>query len=137
MTAHNAKSIVFQVQSSSDAMVLLSNKLQDTSKVYEFGIGLSREGWTTTVIREAINGADVVSKYTTDILSDNEYRTFWISWEDDRTVQVGYGHRVNANFIVSLTNDAVNTTQISAIAMTSGTGCQASWRISSFQGLML
>ena len=137
MTSYNSKSIIFQVQTASDAMVAISSEdaEDDPTNVYEIGLGIPIDETVVSVIRRGIGGPDKVSEYTPDILSDSEYRTFWLSWETPETIECGRGHIVGMHTLVSWTDETIDTSKIDTVAITSGKNTKATWRISSFEGL--
>ena len=66
------------------------------------------------------------------IITDEEYRTFWISWQANE-ITVGLGHEIGLHEVLTL-NFGIDTTNVSAVAVTSGEDSEASWRISNFEG---
>nr|AEE61416.1 unknown [Dendroctonus ponderosae] len=76
----------FRVKAPHDAHVVLSNEAAEVDPMYEVFIG----GWgnSKSIIRKNRTKPDVAEVPTPNILSDGEFRGFWIRW-DDGTITVG------------------------------------------------
>ena len=90
--------IIFRVKAVSDAHITLTDTVNDYSRGYEVVIG----GWTNTqsAIRHPPAGNIVHQVATEDLLSGNEWRTFWISYNYGQ-IETGSGSDVGANRIMS------------------------------------
>lgn len=78
--------IQFRVKASNDAHVALTSQPHEGEPMYEVFIG----GWSNSksVIRKNRTKPDVAEVETPDILSGDEFRGFWIRWNDG-TLTVG------------------------------------------------
>ena len=84
-------SVVFGVRTCNDAILALSEEMQQVSNSYEIIIG----GYSNqrSEIRPNVQTVPVTWLDTPDILSCNETRFFWVSWEGG-VIEVGLGLRV-------------------------------------------
>lgn len=80
------RGVVFRVKAANDAHIALTTSEGESDPMLEVFIG----GWknTKSVIRKNRTKPDVVEQDTPDILTDGEFRGFWIRW-DGNTINVG------------------------------------------------
>ncbi|XP_071940974.1 macrophage mannose receptor 1-like [Antedon mediterranea] len=77
----------FDVKASNDVHIGLSSSPADASEMYEVVIG----GWgnQNSAIRRCIQCSNEVYVSTPNILNQNEFRGFWITWDDNGKISVG------------------------------------------------
>ena len=86
--------ITFAVKAQNDAILALSDQLENPTKSYEVVIGAN--GNTRTEIRSEIQTSSRKSALTPSVLNKDQFREFWISWNSG-VVSVGTGSQVNRN----------------------------------------
>ncbi len=121
--------IIFRIKAVSDAHILLTETINDFSIGYEVIIG----GWDNTQsgIRQPPYGDLVHEVPTEGLLSKDEWRTFWISY-DHGLVEAGSGTDVGANIILQWHADSPLT--INAITVSTAVNILADWEFSQFEG---
>ena len=87
--------IYFDIKSGKEAYISLSNQKYSLDDMYVVVIG-DRRGRQAS-IRKCLQCANVASKLLsqTEFLSDEEFRSFWVSWEDG-VIAVGRGDEAAA-----------------------------------------
>jgi len=83
--------VVFGVRTCNDAILALSEEMEKVSNSYEVVIG--GYGNKRSDIRSNVQSDAVARMDTPDIVSCNETRFFWVSW-DGGLIEVGLGLRV-------------------------------------------
>ena len=71
--------------------------------------------------------------YYPGVISDEEYRTFWISWKANE-IAVGFGHKIGLDMLLAYYASDPERMNINAVAITSAKYSEASWRISGIEG---
>ena len=127
-----SKSFVFQVKTGQNANIILSNKLQDITSVFEIVIGLDSDD--KIVMRKSINGVNDQVMSQPNVISPDEYRTFWISWSKGDQISIGLGHTTGVSELLSMPE--IDTTKIEAVAVTSGRLSKGTWRMTHFGGML-
>ena len=127
---------VFSVKAKSDANFLIAASSEVTrEKVYEVTIG--KDDNAVTVIRKGnhflgFDGNIKATGQTPGILSETEFRTFWVSWALG-DIQVGRGPEVGSNKIISWQdNDEFHS--IHALAVATDKGVTGQWEFYQLKG---
>ena len=124
LALRDSDSIVFHVKACSDAYILLSEMFDDTSNVYEIGIGTDKN--IHSEIRQKVDGIPYTSAWTPDILSCDEYRSFWIMWIEKMGLDVGRGSVIGAGRFMIFRD--LKGKNITAVSFSTGYGSTGSWR---------
>ena len=114
---------VFRVKAAESAMILLSATAERTDKyAYEVGIGVN--GNVNTWIRK--DEIIPIKIETRDILSANEFRTFWLRWEAS-DIELGRGSHVGVDSVIHWQDP--NPTAVHALSLASGGSATAQWEL--------
>ena len=125
LTEYANNDMVISVKACSDAHIILSPDVGNTEDVYEIALGIDDN--VHSVIRNTRGGTNHVIAWTEDILSCDEYRTFWIQWVNGSGIYVGEGPEVGVDEIFRFI-DLVGK-NIRAAGFSTGNGATGSWRI--------
>ena len=120
----NTTSMLFQVQASNDAHVLLSSIASDSdpAQLYEIVLG----GWADTgsAIRKVKQGYNYAWVSTIGLVSASEFRWFWVSWAGGK-IAVGQGQIVGQSVFMSYVDPTA--TPVNNIAFATGWGATGQW----------
>ena len=123
--------IIFRIKAASDAHILLTDEVNDYTKGYELIIGGWDNSQSAIKIPPHSGGTIVIEVPTPDILSANEWRTFWVTY-DHGLIETGSGSDVGANIILQYHVD--NPMTITAISVSGAVNYEADWEFSQFEG---
>lgn len=88
---------MFSVQCENDAHIVL-NEIPGMTQYNAYEVALGIEQNTVSVIMRNRGGPDIRRENTPNILSADEFRHFWISWDYTKgLVEVGKGVEVGSN----------------------------------------
>ncbi|XP_025408407.1 C3 and PZP-like alpha-2-macroglobulin domain-containing protein 8 [Sipha flava] len=90
----NRDGIVFEIQARKSAHILLSQERKPTSMMYQIVLGDLDNTISWIGRGKHGNGVHLTSRNTPGILSEEEPRTFWISWEKG-VLAFGYGQEIH------------------------------------------
>lgn len=90
----NRDGIVFELQARKSAHVLLSQERKPTAMMYQIVLGDLDNTISWIGRGKHGNGVHLTSRNTPGILSEEEPRTFWISWEKG-VLAFGYGQEIH------------------------------------------
>ncbi|KAL4132214.1 hypothetical protein QTP88_009415 [Uroleucon formosanum] len=90
----NRDGIVFEIQAKKSAHVLLSQERKPTTLMYQIVLGDLDNTISWIGRGKHGNGVHLTSRNTPGILSEEEPRTFWISWEKG-VLAFGYGQEIH------------------------------------------
>ena len=131
--AKELTSIVFKVEGSvaDEAHVgLFNNKAYmsnfDGNPFYEIIIGGSKN--TVTAIHKTGQPAIQAQDTGSDLISSEEFRSFWVSWEH-HVIAIGRGSKIGNNLIVSL-NDDPSPLPVNYVGFSSGHNNSHTWKFS-------
>ncbi|CAD5121951.1 DgyrCDS10412 [Dimorphilus gyrociliatus] len=117
----STNSLEFRIRAKSDAYIALAEEVgvvpPNPSTTYEIIIGKDNQ---RSVIRRSINSTDLEENQTPNILSDTLYKTFWLSWEENK-IQLGIGNRGVSQPIITLRNA---TRRVRSVHFAMSTSCQ-------------
>ncbi|ELU12990.1 hypothetical protein CAPTEDRAFT_64072, partial [Capitella teleta] len=116
-------SVILQVKACQNAYLALARSIDTVAHAYEIVIG----GWENqrSVIRATPHGEIEVEVETVGILSCEEHRTFWASWQDGH-VQVGEGAIVGDRRFMGWLNPN-KAWDVTAVGVSSGYEAEADW----------
>ncbi|CAH1794507.1 unnamed protein product [Owenia fusiformis] len=117
--------MIFDVQACSDAHLALAATSDDFSKnTYEIVIG----GWsgTKSVIRDARGGGVMAEAETLDIVTCEEFRSFWVSWKNG-LIEVGKGKTHGVGRFMFWTDP--NAHVVKALSLATGWGSRGKWTL--------
>ncbi|ELU12989.1 hypothetical protein CAPTEDRAFT_114549 [Capitella teleta] len=123
-------SISFKVKTCADAHLALSTDPMDVStNTYEVIIG----GWenTRSSIRRGIGGDQLQTASTPDVLSCDELRLFWVSWQEGR-IRAGQGNSLDHNILVEWVDP--EPMGVGIISVTTGWGSTGEWEFANILG---
>ncbi|XP_064595766.1 C3 and PZP-like alpha-2-macroglobulin domain-containing protein 8 [Liolophura sinensis] len=107
----------FTVRAVSSAHLRLTSVPGDTNHVVEILIG--GNGNSLSSISRGKSDSDQVTAHTPNVLTMEEYRAFWVSWEGGR-VRVGLGSHINYQQLMSLDLHEEHTVEYIGFATSSG-----------------
>lgn len=112
----------FRVRAPNDAHIALTTSASESDPMYEIFLG----GWGNqkSVIRKNRSKPDVVEVDTPNILSDGEFRGFWVRWESGT---VSAGREGETSPFMSWTDSEF--IPISYVGVCTGWGASGSWII--------
>ncbi|XP_025202403.1 C3 and PZP-like alpha-2-macroglobulin domain-containing protein 8 isoform X2 [Melanaphis sacchari] len=90
----NRDGIVFEIQAKKSAHILLSQERKPTTLMYQIVLGDLDNTISWIGRGKHGNGVHLTSRNTPGILSEEEPRTFWISWEKG-VLAFGYGQEIH------------------------------------------
>ncbi|VVC44077.1 Hypothetical protein CINCED_3A018912 [Cinara cedri] len=90
----NRDGIVFEIQAKKSAHILLSQERKPTTMMYQIVLGDLDNTISWIGRGKHGNGVHLTSRNTPGILSEEEPRTFWISWEKG-VLAFGYGQEIH------------------------------------------
>ena len=123
--------MVFQVKAGNDAHIGLAASVGNTdSRVYEVVIGGNNN--TQSFIRRSPQANNEVLAETKDILSANEYRTFWIRWANNN-LEVGEGSNIGVSKFMSW-DDISDPHSVTGLSLSTGWGATGDWQFSYITG---
>ena len=124
--------IVFRVKACNDAHIGLAAIVGNSeNRLYEVVIG--GQGNTQSYIRRTAQSTDDEAlAETPDILSCNEFRSFWIQWENNH-VEVGEGSVINQRRFINWA-DTTDPHGISALTLSTGWESTGDWQFSYISG---
>jgi hypothetical protein len=110
----------FRVRAPNDAHIALTSSASESDPMYEVFIG----GWGNqkSVIRKNRSKPDVVEVNTPNVLSDGEFRGFWIRWSNG---QINVGREGESDAFMSWTDSEY--VPINFIGVCTGWGASGSW----------
>ncbi|XP_076637383.1 uncharacterized protein LOC143349763 isoform X4 [Colletes latitarsis] len=116
------RQLQFRVKASNDAHVALTTGPQESQPMYEVFIG----GWgnSKSVIRKNKSKPDVAEADTPGILSNDEFRGFWIRWNDDA---LSVGKEGEASAFLTYTDSEPLT--VNHFGLCTGWGASGEWLI--------
>ncbi|XP_043254886.1 uncharacterized protein LOC122398776 isoform X2 [Colletes gigas] len=116
------RQLQFRVKAANDAHVALTTGPQDSQPMYEVFIG----GWgnSKSVIRKNKSKPDVAEADTPGILSNDEFRGFWIRWDDDA---LSVGKEGEASAFLTYTDSEPLT--VSHFGLCTAWGASGEWLI--------
>ncbi|CAH1161215.1 unnamed protein product [Phyllotreta striolata] len=119
---NNAGFVQFRVRAANDAHIALTTQAAECDPMYEIFIG----GWgnSKSIIRKNRTKPDVAEVPTPGILNPNEFRGFWIRWQNG-TISVGRENEVPP-FLSWNDYEPVN---IEYVGVCTGWGASGSWVI--------
>lgn len=114
--------VQFRIKAPNDAHIALSTAAAEVNPMYEVFIG----GWgnSKSIIRKNRTKPDVAEEPTPGILNENEFRGFWIRWQNG-TISVGRENEVPP--ILSWTD--YEQVPIEYVGFCTGWGASGSWLI--------
>ncbi|KAJ8949964.1 hypothetical protein NQ318_002371 [Aromia moschata] len=114
--------VQFRIKAANDAHIALSPAAAEVDPMYEVYIG----GWgnSKSIIRKNRTKPEVAEEPTPGILNPNEFRGFWIRWQN-RTISVGRENEIPP-FLSWTDYEDVN---IEYIGVCTGWGASGSWLI--------
>ena len=117
--------IIFDVMASNDAHIgLMADPNSGDDIEYEVAIG--SYGNQKVTLRTGIGQGQVDEVSAPDILKEDEFQTFWVSWKDG-FIQAGFGGMVGDNFLVEY-NDP-DAPMVKTISFMTGWGTTGRWRL--------
>ena len=123
-------SVVVQVKACSNAHILLSEVFGETANIYEIALGV--EDNKVSEIRQTVGGLGYTVAWTSDILSCDEFRTFWFMWVDGIGLDVGRGSTVGSERFMRFVD--LKGKDINAVSFSTGSGSTGQFRISNVGG---
>ncbi|XP_013402294.1 uncharacterized protein LOC106167937 isoform X1 [Lingula anatina] len=121
--------VVFGLKSSKDARIVLATVEENQAhKSYEIIIGGDEN--TTSEIKESEERQ--IIRPTKSILNKDVFKTFWISWSDDKLI-LGEGDQDTQRVVLEWDIPADKRHRVDAIAVSSGDENGAVWMIPEFQ----
>ena len=127
--------IAFRVCAMSDAHIALSSVYGDTSDgTYEIVLGA--ENNVKTLIRDGGQGDVMEWAPTRNILDDEDFQAFWISW-DRETVAVGRGMRRGEDCFLSWKVPQNKQHSVNCVSVSSGPGSPGKWEFIEYIGEIL
>ncbi|ELU10678.1 hypothetical protein CAPTEDRAFT_63764, partial [Capitella teleta] len=115
----------FSVKACNDAHIALSSNPGFTAEhTYEIVLGGASN--KKSFIRNETLSASLVSKDTPGILSCDEYREFWISWEHDM-IEVGTGTDTGRDMFMNYAGTSLFP--IHGLAVSTGWGAEGDWEL--------
>lgn len=116
----NGTSVTFSVKCHNDAHLCLSPVPEDTDSMLQVFIG----GWKNSQSGLRLGKHDDVARVDTpDIVSEEEFRTFWISW-DNGHIKVGHG----GDPTPFMTWNSPNPLAVAYLGYTTGWGSCGEWK---------
>ncbi len=109
MNVNGRNLLVVRVRACSDAHIALTfSRGQTAIMASEITLGYNKNDYT--ILRKVFCGDINVLKHTPNILSCNEYHSFWLHWASN-TISVGYGAYVGYGEILSYTDNTLHSIQ--------------------------
>ncbi|KAK9887116.1 hypothetical protein WA026_020563 [Henosepilachna vigintioctopunctata] len=117
----------FRVRASNDAHIALSPSAAETTPMYEIFIG----GWgnSKSVIRKNRTKPEVAEVPTPGILTDQDFRGFWVRWENGT---ISAGNEGEGSPFISFTD--YERVPIEYVGFCTGWGARGSWVIEQREG---
>lgn len=129
-TVKDKQWMLFSVKSCNDAHIALSSNPGFTAEhTYEIVLGGASN--KKSFIRNETLSASLVSKDTPGILSCDEYREFWISWEHDM-IEVGTGTDTGRDMFMNYAGTSLFP--IHGLAVSTGWGAEGDWELNLVPG---
>lgn len=130
---NNKTFITFMVKAAADAHVALSAVYGDVDrKTYEIVIGT--DGNTKSIIRYGAGGPIMVESMTMNILSEEEFRYFWVNWANNK-IEVGRGANYGVGAFLQWTIPPSKQFNINCLAVSTGTPSRGQWEFAELLGL--
>lgn len=121
------------VKAAADAHVALSAVYGDVDrKTYEIVIGT--DGNTKSIIRYGAGGPIMVESMTMNILSEEEFRYFWVNWANNK-IEVGRGANYGVGAFLQWTIPPSKQFNINCLAVSTGTPSRGQWEFAELLGL--
>lgn len=122
---NNKTFITFMVKAAADAHVALRAVYGDVDrKTYEIVIGT--DGNTKSIIRYGAGGPIMVESMTMNILSEEEFRYFWVNWANNK-IEVGRGANYGVGAFLQWTIPPSKQFNINCLAVSTGTPSRGQW----------
>lgn len=129
---NNKTFITFMVKAAADAHVALSAVYGDVDrKTYEIVIGT--DGNTKSIIRYGAGGPIMAESMTMNILSEEEFRYFWVSWANNQ-IEVGRGANYGVGTFLHWTIPPSKQFNINCLAVSTGTPSRGQWEFAELLG---
>ena len=125
LSTMNRDNLVFEVMATADASIALSY-LPSNFDVQTAEIVIGAHGNTRTVIRKEVNGEEMATVDSADVLSGSERRWFWVKWSGS-VISVGKGQTLDQDTLLSHT--VSDTLVISSLAVTTSGSTKGEWYI--------
>ena len=123
---------VFHVRACRDAHVIMSSLYgHGDNNSYEVVIGAGDN--QQTIIREAKLGWTVSQKDTPEVLSCEQTRAFWVSFDGGR-IRVGSGAEVYRQQMVHWNDPSASPHDVTAVSVSTGWGTSGEWTFAASQG---
>lgn len=120
------------VKAAADAHVALSAVYGDVDrKTYEIVIGT--DGNKKSIIRYGAGGLVMAESMTMNILSEDEFRYFWISWANNK-IEVGRGANYGVGAFLQWTIPPSKEFNINCLAVSTGTPSRGQWEFAELLG---
>ena len=103
-------------------------------KTYEIVIGC--EGNTKSCIRYGASGPIMTESYTLNILTEKDFRYFWISWADHK-VEVGRGAQYGHGRFLQWSVPPNRQFHVNCMSVSTGTMSKGQWEFAELLGKIL
>ena len=125
--------ITFKVKASCDAYITLCSTYGDCEyKSYEFAIG-EKSNFKSS-IKDGASGIALCTNVTPNILSADDFRTFWISWSEN-ALRIGKGDVRNKDTFISMGIPKDKNYTIKCLAVSTGPGSNGVWEFAEYDGI--
>lgn len=125
LTTNETNSAVFLLKSCTEARILLSNELDQSTDSYQLIIGGNNNRVTAIELIKQGSSTVVRFKETFQILSCDHYRPFWLKW-DESSIEAGQGLDVGDRRVISYEN-YYGTLNIHALGITTSASTSGEW----------